>query len=645
MLVGLLLLAGFAYWNGLRGGFVYDDASSILANPNVHIRDLDLATWWRAAVEFPSGVAPFRSLTMLSFAANHYFSGLAPHAYKLTNLAIHLVNGMLLFLLLRALLALSRACSSLPRDQHAKDAAAVTVAVMAGLWVLLPINISAVLYVVQRLEALATSFVFLGLWWYCSARRRLWQTGRGQMSLCASVIVCSSFGALAKESAVMLPLYAAVIELCLPNTRNADGHRSRTVIGLFACTLVLPLIAGLIWLWRLFIDWDTLFSGHASTVSRLLTESRVLIDYIAWTLVPRLDSLTLYHDDIERSSGLLAPPTTVLAILALATLAAVGIWQRKQRPLFALGIAWFFAGHVLTATIIPLVLAFEHRNYFPSVGLLLACTSLVGLERPLVHARVRRILTILAIAFYASTTWMRAQEWADPMQLARSDALKRPQSSAAQFDFAQALLAQSARTDNQADAQAALTILDKGRTIQGAGIQFEQAIIVLLGQSGYPAPEAVWDTLMAKLARGPLDNNSVHALSQLNHCFADAQCQSSQRDKLAQAYALAAPHDNGRTDFISVRAEYAWHVLGNHALAEHYFREGLAQSPSNVRLLRALAVILLHEDKLDEAASTIAAIERKNRLGMLDGFIAPLRRDLEARRAAAHNQTKSGSDR
>ena len=47
---------------------------------------------------------------MLSFAANHYFSGLDPFALKMTNLAMHLVNGMLLFLMLRALFALWREC-------------------------------------------------------------------------------------------------------------------------------------------------------------------------------------------------------------------------------------------------------------------------------------------------------------------------------------------------------------------------------------------------------------------------------------------------------------------------------------------------------------------------------------------------------
>ena len=43
---------------------------------------------------------------MLSFAANYYFTQLAPMPMKLTNLLIHLLNGVLLWLVLKKLLQL-----------------------------------------------------------------------------------------------------------------------------------------------------------------------------------------------------------------------------------------------------------------------------------------------------------------------------------------------------------------------------------------------------------------------------------------------------------------------------------------------------------------------------------------------------------
>lgn len=625
----LAVTTALVYRGGLAGGFVYDDASSIVDNASVHVEHLRLSEWWRAAVEFPSGAAPFRSLTMLTFALNHYLSGLDPYAYKLTNLAIHLLNGLLLFRLLCALLGLARHCDRNTSGDPRHDNDRIAAAVIAGLWLLLPINISAVLYVVQRLEALAATSTFLGLWWYCRARLRLWQGQGGKLSLCASLIVCAAAGALAKESAVMLPLYAAAIEACLPRGRSAVGQRQPVVFGLYAATLLAPFVLGMIWLWGRFHQWNLMADGMAWTVSRLLTEARVLIDYIAWTLTPALDSLTLYHDDIQRSQGLLAPPSTLLSLLALIALALVAFWQRKRRPLFALGIAWFFCGHVLTATVIPLVLAFEHRNYFPSAGLLLACANLFALETPLIGRRARLGLAIVAIAFYGATTWMRAQEWSDPQRLARSDALKRPQSPAAQFDLAQSYLAEAARSGKQEPAQAALAILERNRLLPGAGIQFEARIITLLGASGYPAPGAVWDGLVAKLQHNRLDNNAIHALSLLNHCFADGKCSSTQRDRLAQAYAAAIPQATAQVDFASVWAEYAWHVAGDHGLAEQILRDALAASPGSVDRMQALAIVLIHEGKLDEAATVLARIERHNRLGMEDGRLSRLRSALE----------------
>lgn len=624
----LAVTTALVYQGGLAGGFVYDDASSIVDNASVHVEHLRFAEWWRAAVEFPSGAAPFRSLTMLTFALNHYLSGLDPYAYKLTNLAIHLLNGVLLFRLLCALLVLARQCDRNTSGDPRHDNDRIVAAVIAGLWLLLPINISAVLYVVQRLEALAATSTFLGLWWYCHARLRLWQGQGGKLSLCASLIVCAAAGALAKESAVMLPLYAAAIEVCLMRGRNANGQREPAVFGLYAATLIAPFLLGMVWLWGRFHQWNLMADGMAWTVSRLLTEARVLIDYIAWTLTPALDSLTLYHDDIQRSQSLLAPPSTLLSLLALIALATVAVWQRKQRPLFALGIAWFFCGHVLTATVIPLVLAFEHRNYFPSLGLLLACASLFALDAPLIGRRARLGLAIVAIAFYGATTWMRAQEWSDPQRLARSDALKRPQSPAAQFDLAQSYLVEAARSGKQEPAQAALAILERDRLLPGAGIQFEARIITLLGESGYPAPGGVWDGLVAKLQHNRLDNNAIHALSLLNHCFADGQCKAAQRERLAEAYSAAAGKASDLADFASVHAEYAWHVLGDHALAERILRDALATSPRSIARLRALAIVLIHEHKFGEAASMVQLIEQENHLGLQNDLVARLRQSL-----------------
>ncbi len=168
----------------------------------------------------------------------------------------------------------------------------IAAAALAGLWLLLPINLTAVLYVVQRLESFAATFTFLGLWWYLHARLRVWRGEGGSLGLWASIIIGTGVGILAKETAIVLPLYALLVEVCITGGRNRDGRLSRS--GLrpsMSSRLLVPFVVGVIWMWGRFLNVDILTGHDTYLVDRLLTEARVLVDYIGWTLAPSLDAL------------------------------------------------------------------------------------------------------------------------------------------------------------------------------------------------------------------------------------------------------------------------------------------------------------------------------------------------------------------
>ena len=83
LIVGAMLFV----WQGVRsGGFYFDDRPNIVLNAKVR------SLW---------PVRPFldsnRPIGLYSFALNYHFSRLEPVAYRLTNLAIHIVNALLLF--------------------------------------------------------------------------------------------------------------------------------------------------------------------------------------------------------------------------------------------------------------------------------------------------------------------------------------------------------------------------------------------------------------------------------------------------------------------------------------------------------------------------------------------------------------------
>ncbi len=84
---------------GLQGPFVFDDHPNIVANQLVAVDALDGESLRDAAFSLGNGSYPDRGLARLSFALNYYFAGerFDRFAFKLTNLVIHVLNGLLVY--------------------------------------------------------------------------------------------------------------------------------------------------------------------------------------------------------------------------------------------------------------------------------------------------------------------------------------------------------------------------------------------------------------------------------------------------------------------------------------------------------------------------------------------------------------------
>ncbi len=95
------------YWSGLTGGWVFDDYPNIVDNAAIHIKPghSTLVAWVDAALSSPASFL-HRPLASITFALNWMAGGGDPWPFKLTNVIIHLINGVLLFFMLRALLRL-----------------------------------------------------------------------------------------------------------------------------------------------------------------------------------------------------------------------------------------------------------------------------------------------------------------------------------------------------------------------------------------------------------------------------------------------------------------------------------------------------------------------------------------------------------
>jgi len=535
-ILAALLLTVLAYLPGLQGPFAFDDITSILQNRALDIHSLTWAQLAHAALSSDTGPMK-RPLSMLSFALNIYFNGMEATAFKITNLVIHLLNGMLVFALLRQI-----ARYWLDKGIIKCAGAAVWLPLLCtAAWLLHPLNLTAVLYVVQRETSLCSLFILMGCVVYVHARLHMLAGKSGWWWLYIGTIVTGLLAVGSKETGLLLPVYLFVIELCVfrfrshnidrlsPQTRN---HRDRVgcshktgLFIFFGLFLVLPLCLGLIWMFGIHHGAPLSYAGRDFTLGeRLLTETRVVWDYIRWTLFPRLPDLGLYHDDIPLSSGLLTPPTTLLSILGLLALAAISVLAWKRRPWITFGIAWFFAGQLLESTIFPLEIAFEHRNYLADLGILFAVFGFILTEHSrLLSMRYRVGILIVLVLTFGAVTGMRAYVWRSSLSLVNTQAANHPRSPYATYALGQELtnLVLAGQKQLLPEAEAALA---HSASLPNSGIIPGAALALLESQTTGDNDPANFKRMAERLRTRAISSSDQQGLTSLVQCEDAENC-------------------------------------------------------------------------------------------------------------------------
>ena len=227
------------YWPGLRGPFIFDDLSNILLVPQLQITQLDFASLSKAAF-WQESSSLGRPVAMLSFALNYYFTQFDTFYFKLTNLVIHLCNGILFYWL--GLRILSKLPS--PSGQSALTPYYLRwlSLAIAALWLVHPLNLTSVLYVVQRMTSLSAFFTLLGLAGYILGRELILKDRiRGFVVIFTSLLLFSLLATLSKENGVLLPLYMLVLEIWIFRF-NAPSRLGNALKWYWAIVIATPII-------------------------------------------------------------------------------------------------------------------------------------------------------------------------------------------------------------------------------------------------------------------------------------------------------------------------------------------------------------------------------------------------------------------
>jgi len=424
-LVLLMVCAWAAYMPGLSGGFLFDDFVNLNAIGATGPVD-DWATFWRY-VTSGSADPTGRPLAMLSFLVDARDWPAAPAPFLRTNLVLHLVNGVLLFALLRAL---GRWLTASPARN---DAAAL---LAAGLWLLHPLFVSTTLYVVQRQAMLPATFILLGLLAYVHGRNLAEDTRgeRGVPWMIAGIVLGTGLAMLCKGNGILLPSLALVLEFSVLKPRGAEPLSPR-VKRWRTALLVVPSAALMLYLLSFASSLHTPLGHRPWTIAqRLLTEPRVLLDYLQLLAIPRSISTGLYNDDYVASANIWQPMSTLPSLLVIVALILLGLRLRHRAPVWSAALLFFFVGHLLESSAIPLELYFEHRNYIPAM--LLFWPPAVWLVQSRFSTSTRTVAAIALLALFATTTFHRASLWGSPERLAALWAKQNPESSRAQATHA-----------------------------------------------------------------------------------------------------------------------------------------------------------------------------------------------------------------
>ena len=426
----IALLTLIVYSNSLLAPFTLDDFGSISNNYAIRNPSDPLAIW-----KFYSN----RFILYYSLSLNYAIHSTFVVGYHITNVAIHFINGILVYYIFIHLLGLRHFTSKIP-GRYPRVLALLS----ALLFVSHPIQVNSVTYVVQRTAALAATFYFLAILNFLKFRI---QDKARYFGLTMFFTIVAMF---TKENTITIPFLLALLEFMffLKDGKTSWVKRISFLLILF---MTVPIIPGT----NLFIQGhsqsDPGVSFKASTdmdrFHYFYTQMNVIILYIRLLIFPIGQNFDYSNDfPISRS---IWENYSYLSFAVLCLIGLIGILNIRKNKLVSLGIFWFFIGLAVESSFISIKdVYFEHRLYFPLVGFIMVLLGLVFVE----YRRDRRIFlfrkpvlyfvvtSFLLIPFYSTLTIYRNYIFSDSIRLWADTVKKAPNNDRARSVLATSYL-------------------------------------------------------------------------------------------------------------------------------------------------------------------------------------------------------------
>ncbi len=396
----LLCLAAIIYWPSFHAPFQYDSVTLIHILPKNPLWDIPKIWQWDPSRFFPH----------LTFTINYYFFRTDEFSYHLVNFFIHLGVALIVYFFVREILRTGR-------QINGKDSLIATA--VALVFLVHPIQTSAVSYVVQRSALLATLCYYSSMHFYLISRLRS-SKRHYTISLLAAYL-----GALCKPIIVTLPLSLFLLEGCF--LQKNPKPIKEILRKIFPFLLILPLVRFLlILLQQGQVSFGHLFSlpheTRAYSVQEyFLTQLNVLMTYLRLLFAPFHQNLDY---DYPLSQGFLSYPT-YFSFLMLSMIAFFAVKIYRRIPLITFCIFFFFISLSVESSFFPIKdLIFEHRLYLPMLSF--ATFIVVILQRILKTDKSFVMAMASLLIFLGVLTYQRNLLWSDRIAFLKDVAEKSP---------------------------------------------------------------------------------------------------------------------------------------------------------------------------------------------------------------------------
>jgi tetratricopeptide (TPR) repeat protein len=319
--VALVAIVLLTFGQTVRYQFVsYDDGDYVYENPNVTAGFTFRGIAWAFTHVHAANWHP---ITTLSHLLDCQLYGLQPWGHHLTNVSLHAVGAILLFLALRALTD-----SIWPS------------AFVAAVFATHPLRVESVAWVSERKDVLSGVFFMLTLLAYAHYAR----ASRSSVGRYLTVVIVFGLGLMCKPTLVTLPFVLLLLDYWpLGRWQRVKSKEQRTrsqwsVVGsLFAEKIPLFVLSAVSCIVTLYAQKQALEAGlHSSFIERAGNAMVSYITYLAQIFYP-IDLAVLYP---YPESGLrLVPVAFSLLFLVIISLLFVR-WRRKY-PFLLVGWLWY----------------------------------------------------------------------------------------------------------------------------------------------------------------------------------------------------------------------------------------------------------------------------------------------------------------